>query len=476
MLSRFLVVFAIAGSFAGVARAQTQMKAIVYHRFGSSEVLQLASVEKPAPKDDEILVRVRAASLNPLDWHYMEGTPYVARLMGFGLTTPTDPRLGVDFAGTVEAAGKNVTEFRPGDDVFGMRTGAFAEYLTVRAARSVVKKPAAVTFEQAAAVPVAAVTALQALRDAGKLQAGEKVLINGASGGVGTFAVQLAKSMGGEVTGVCSTRNLELVRSLGADHVVDYTKQDFTASGQRYDLIVDNVANRSLLANRRALAPHGRYVLVGGGGVHENRWVGPLVRPLRALMLSRVVSQDMHMMIADTNKADLAQLGDLIAAGKLKPVIDRRYKLSETPAAMTYLETGHARGKVVIDVEPEDAPVAAAALGGGGGAVAFGLIGVPLLAVLVPIALAIGLNRRFRQPGRKPYRWGYYFSIVSVVAGLALGVIVDSVIVCAILYGVLALCFALRQRWAWLLLTILSFNPIVWIINAIYLRKRWAEA
>jgi NADPH:quinone reductase-like Zn-dependent oxidoreductase len=479
MVKRFLLVSAIALSSASTARAQDRMKAIVYHRYGSPEVLRLEAIEKPAPKDDEILVKVRAASVNPLDWHYMEGAPYVVRLLGFGLTAPKNPRLGVDFAGTVEAAGKNVTEFKPGDDVFGTRTGAFAEYVTVRAAADVVKKPAAVTFEQAASVPVAAVTALQALRDAGKLRAGQKVLINGASGGVGTFAVQLAKSMGAEVTGVCSTRNVELVRSLGADHVVDYTKEDFTRRGERYDLIVDNVANHSLLAIRRALAPRGTYILNSGGSVNENRWTGTLALPLRALVLSRLVSQDMRMMLADTNKADLTLLGDLVAAGKLKPVIDRRYKLGETREAIRYLETGHARGKVVLTIEPDDAPIAAAPAGAsGGGAIALALVGVPILVSIVPIALAIVLNRRFRRrhPDRKPYRWGYYFSIVSAVAGLVLGTILESVLVCGLIYAVLACFFALRHRWAWLALTVLSFNPIVWIINGIYLRKRWAEA
>ena len=455
------------------------MKAIVYHRYGSPDVLQLETIEKRAPKDDEILVKVRAASLNPLDWHFMEGAPYVVRLLGFGLVRPINPRLGVDFAGTVEAAGKNVTEFKVGDDVFGTKTGAFAEFITVRAAADVVKKPPAVSFEQAASLPVAAVTALQSLRDAGKLKAGQKILINGASGGVGTFAVQLAKSMGAEVTGVCSTRNVELVRSLGADHVIDYTKEDFTQRGERYDLIVDNVSNHPLLAVRRAVTPHGTYVSNGGGSPHESRWTGTLARPLRMLGLSRLVSQDMRMFLADTNKSDLTLVADLVAAGKVKPVIDRRYKLGEAREAMRHLETGHARGKIVLTIEPDDAPAAAAsANASGGGAVAFALVGTPILVVVAPILLAVALNRRFRRrhPDSRPYRWGYYFSIVSVVGGLLLGVILESVLVCVLVYAVLACFFALRHRWAWLALTILSFNPIVWIINGLYLRKRWAEA
>jgi NADPH:quinone reductase-like Zn-dependent oxidoreductase len=244
--------------FTGAALAQTpspgvapRMKAIVYHEFGSPDVLRLEEIEKPIPTDDQFLIRVRAASVNPLDWHYMEGTPYLGRPVEFGLLKPTITRLGVDFAGTVEAVGKNITQFKPGDEVFGGRTGAFAEYVVAREDRAVVLKPANVTFEQAASLPIAAITALQALRDKGHVQPGQKVLINGASGGVGTFAVQIAKSFGAEVTGVCSGRNEEMVRSIGADHVIDYTKQDFTKSEQLYDLIIDNVGNRSLLECRR---------------------------------------------------------------------------------------------------------------------------------------------------------------------------------------------------------------------------------
>jgi NADPH:quinone reductase-like Zn-dependent oxidoreductase len=252
----------------------------------------------------------------------------------------------------VEAVGKNVTKFKPGDEVFGGRTGAFAEYVCVREPRAVALKPANITFEQAASVPIAAITALQGVRDQGKVQPGQKVLINGASGGVGTFAVQIAKSVGADVTGVCSTRNLEMVRSLGADHVIDYTKEDFTKGDQRYDVILDNVANRSLSECRRVLNPDGRYVLIGGGGANEGRWLGPgLTQAVKAMVLSKFVSQKMGMMMGELNQKDLTALADLMQSGKVTPVIDRTYKLSELPQAIQYLEQGHARGKVVIAVD-----------------------------------------------------------------------------------------------------------------------------
>src|SRR5213082_3004057 len=269
------------------------------------------------------------------------------RAMGVGLRKPKDTRLGVDFAGTVEAVGKNVTQFKPGDEVFGGRDGAFAEYVCPRADRAVTLKPANITFEQAASVNIAGITALQAVRDKGKVQPGQKVLINGASGGVGTFAVQIAKSFGADVTGVCSTRNLDLVRSLGADHVINYTKEDFTKSAQRYDVILDNVANRSLSECRGVLNPEGRYVLIGGGGVNESRWIGPgLIHAFKAMFLSKFVSQKMGMMLAELNQKDLTALADLMQSGKVTPVIDRTYTLSELPQAIEYLEQGHARGKV----------------------------------------------------------------------------------------------------------------------------------
>jgi len=335
------------------------MKAVVYCDYGVPN-LKLQEIEKPTPADDQLLVKVRAASVNPLDWHFIEGTPYVMRAMGVGLRKPKDTRLGVDFAGTVEAVGKNVTKFKPGDEVFGGRTGAFAEYVCVRESRAVALKPANVTFEQAASVPIAAITALQGVRDKGKVQPGQKVLINGASGGVGTFAVQIAKSMGADVTGVCSTRNLDLVRSLGADHVINYTKEDFTKSAQRYDVILDNVANRSLSECRGVLNPEGRYVLIGGGGVNESRWIGPgLIHAFKAMVLSKFVNQKMGMMLAQLNHDDLAFLADLMQSGKVTPVIDRTYTLSQTAEAIRYLEQGHARGKVVINLERTDeaAPV-----------------------------------------------------------------------------------------------------------------------
>ena len=327
-----------------------KMKAIVYCDYGLAN-LKLADIAKPTPTDDQILVKVHAASVNPLDWHFIEGTPKIMRVLGVGLRKPKDPRLGVDFAGTVETVGKNVTQFKPGDEVFGGRDGAFAEYVCPRADRAVTLKPANISFEQAASINIAGITALQAVRDKGKVQPGQKVLINGASGGVGTFAVQIAKSFGAEVTGVCSTRNLEMVRSLGADHVIDYTKEDFTKGAERYDAVLDNVPNHSLSECRRILNPQGKYVMIGGGGPNDNRWIGPFGRLIQALVVSPFVSQKMGMMMAELKKSDLAILGDMMQSGKVKPVIDRTYKLSDLPEAIRYLEEGHARGKVVITVE-----------------------------------------------------------------------------------------------------------------------------
>src|SRR3989454_7416723 len=332
------------------AAPKNPMKAIVYCDYGLAN-LKLEEVEKPVPNDDQILVRVRAASVNPYDWHFIEGTPKIMRAMGVGLRKPKDTRVGVDFAGTVEAVGKDVTQFKPGDEVFGGRGGAFAEYVCPRAHRAVALKPANVTFEQAASVNIAGITALQAIRDKGKVQPGQKVLINGASGGVGTFAVQIAKSFGADVTGVCSTRNVDLVRSLGADHVIDYTKEDFAKGTERYDVILDNVPNHSLSECRRILTPNGKYVMIGGGGPNDSRWIGPFGRVIKTLVLSPLVSQDMGMMMADPSQKDLAVLADMMQSGKVKPVIDRTYKLSEVPEAIRYLEQGHARGKVVITVD-----------------------------------------------------------------------------------------------------------------------------
>lgn len=324
--------------------------AVVYCDYGPPDVLKIEQVEKPVPADGQLLVRVRAASVNPLDWHFMRGRPYLMRVDS-GLRKPKSTRLGVDFAGTVEAVGRSVTRFRPGDEVFGGRTGALAEYVTVSEARAVVIKPSNVTFEQAAAVPVAALTALQALRDKAGVQPGMNVLINGASGGVGTFAVQIAKHLGAEVTGVCSTRNVELVRSLGADHVVDYTRQNFTEGTARYDVMLDNVGNHPLGACRRVLTPHGRYVLIGGGGPHDHLLLGPFGRVIGAYLLSRVSSQSMSMFISELNARDLAVLAELVRAGTITPVIDRRYRLSEAREAIRYLEQGRARGKVIVTMD-----------------------------------------------------------------------------------------------------------------------------
>jgi NADPH:quinone reductase-like Zn-dependent oxidoreductase len=328
------------------------MKAVVYCNYGVPN-LKLQEIEKPSPADDQLLVRVHAASVNPLDWHFIEGTPYIGRfLFGMGARKPKDTRLGVDFAGIVESTGRSVTKFKPGDEVFGGRTGSFADYVCVRESRAVALKPANISFEQAASVPIAAITALQALRDKGHLQAGQNVLINGASGGVGTFAVQLAKSYGAHVTGVCSTRNLDLVRSLGAEQVIDYTKQNFSNMGQRYDLILDNVGTQPLSQFRKALTPNGICVLIGGGGPNDGRWLGPITRPLKAMLLSPFVSQKFGMLLAELNHDDLAYLADLMQSGKVRPVIDRTYKsLREIPDAIRYLEQGHARGKVVVSAD-----------------------------------------------------------------------------------------------------------------------------
>ncbi|MEO8439723.1 MAG: NAD(P)-dependent alcohol dehydrogenase [Spartobacteria bacterium] len=324
------------------------MKAIVYCDFGPPNVLRLVEIEKPVPNDNQVLIKVRAASVNPYDWHFMRGVPYVMRLEA-GLRKPKDIRLGGDVAGQIEAVGKNVTQFKPGDEVFGLCSGSFAEYCLGRSKLAL--KPSNMSYEQAASVPVAAVTALQSLRDKGKLQRGQKVLINGASGGVGTFAVQIAKSFGANVTGVCSGRNVELVRSLGADQVIDYTKEDFSKRPERYDLILDCVGTQPLSGFKDVLTPKGTCVLIGGGGPDEGRWVGAMSRPIKALLMAPFISQQIGMMIADVNREDLNVLRDLMQSGKVTPVLDRRYKLNQVPDAIRYLEKGHARGKVVITPE-----------------------------------------------------------------------------------------------------------------------------
>jgi len=327
------------------------MKAVRYHRYGGPDVLELQEVAMPAAGDGELLVRVRAASVNPLDWHFMRGAPYLVRMMaGLSRPKPSASRLGADMAGSVEAVGQDVTGFQPGDEVFGglEERGTLAEYISVRADAVVLQKPAGLTFEQAAAVPVAAFTALQALRDKGRVQPGQKVLVNGASGGVGTFAVQIAKALGAEVTGVCSTANVGMVASIGADHVVDYTREDFTRAERRYDLLIDIAGNRSLAETRRVLAPKGALVVVGGP--NKGRWIGPFGRTIRMLMQSPAVSQRMVSFLAHQNRDDLAVLRELLDAGKVTPVIDRAYRLNQVAEAVRYLETGHARGKVVITV------------------------------------------------------------------------------------------------------------------------------
>ncbi len=330
-----------------VAANAVTMKAVVYRCYGGPEALKVEDITKPSPADDEVLVKVRAAAVNPLDWHYLRGLPYIMRFSS-GVGAPEQIRMGSDFAGTVEAIGRNVTQYKPGDEVFGGRNGALAEYVTVRETRALALKPTNMSFEQAAAVPVAAITALQALRDSGELQSGQKVLINGASGGVGTFAVQIAKSMGAEVTGVCSTRNVALVRALGADRVIDYRQEDFTRGSERYHLIIDNVGNHALSDLRRAMTPDGTLVVVGGPS--DEDFLGPLTRSIKAVLYSPFVSQKFLSVLADENHKDLDALRQLMQLGKLTPVIDRRYPLAETAAAIQYLEEGHARGKIVIAV------------------------------------------------------------------------------------------------------------------------------
>jgi NADPH:quinone reductase-like Zn-dependent oxidoreductase len=323
------------------------MRAAVRDRFGSPDVVGLREIDRPVAADDEVLVRVRAASVNPADWYSVTGRPYVGRAV-MGLLKPKSNRLGVDFAGEVEAVGKDVTQFRPGDEVFGGRNGAFAEYVCVREDRAVVLKPANVTFEEAAAVPVAALTALQGLRDKGQIQPGQKVLINGASGGVGTFAVQIAKAFGAEVTGVCSTRNVDLVRSIGADHVIDYTREDFTRSDRRYDLMLDVAGSRSWSECRRVLNPQATLVIVGAP--KGNRLIGPLSHIVKVRLAALRSSQKVVFFIAKFNKPDMVVLGELLEAGKVRPVIDRRYELSDTADAFRYMGEGHAQGKIVITV------------------------------------------------------------------------------------------------------------------------------
>jgi NADPH:quinone reductase-like Zn-dependent oxidoreductase len=317
------------------------MKAMVYTKFGPPDVLQLKEVERPIPKANEILIKVRAASANAYDWRHLRADPFLIRFMGAGLFKPRHQILGADIAGTVEAVGRDVKQFKPGDEVFGDGGyGGFAEYVCVAEARFVLK-PADLTFENAAAVPMAALTALQGLRDHGKIQAGQKVLINGASGGVGTFAVQIAKSFGTEVTGVCRTAKMELVRSIGADHVIDHTREDVTENEQRYDLIFDVAVFRSVLKYRRILGSGGNYVLAGGS----------MARIFQLMFISMTGAKNMKLIVAKVSQKDLLSIVDLISSGKVRPIIDKHYPLSETGEALRYLEDGRARGKVVITVK-----------------------------------------------------------------------------------------------------------------------------
>jgi NADPH:quinone reductase-like Zn-dependent oxidoreductase len=335
--------------FGNSAAPTNAMKAIVHCEYGSPDVLELKDIQKPIPNDNQVLVKVRAVAVNPLD---LTITGPLALRPVSGMRKPKDTRVGVDYSGIVEAVGKNVTNLKTGDEVFGGKNGSFAEYICVMADRAVVPKPSNVTFEEAAAVPVAALTALQGLRDKGHVQAGQKVLVNGASGGVGTFAVQIAKAFGADVTGVCSTRNVDLVKSIGADHVIDYTKEDFTNGTERYDLIFDLVCNHSFADRRRVLTPNGICVMggLGGAGWHDGI-LGKLVGELYAIARSRFIAQKFVTYIAWFNQKDMMTLADLVQSGKVKPVIDRTYKLSDVSKALWYLQEGHARGKVVISVE-----------------------------------------------------------------------------------------------------------------------------
>ncbi len=327
------------------------MKAVVYTKYGSPDVLELKEVEKPIPKDDEVLIKVHAAAANYADWALLRGKPFMVRLMVGGLLKPKNKILGIDIAGRVEAVGRNVKQFQPGDEVFGDLSecgfGAFAEYVCARE-NALALKPANISFEEAAAVPLAAVTALQGLRDKGQIQLGQKVLINGASGGVGTFAVQIAKSFGAEVTAVCSTGKMDMARSIGADQVIDYTQEDFTQNGQRYDLILAANGYRSILEYKRALGPKGIYVCTGGSmaQIFQSMLLGPLI--------SMTGSKKMGNLMSKPNQKDLVFMKELLEAGKVVPVIDRRYPLSEAAEALRYLGEGHAQGKVVITFEHDN--------------------------------------------------------------------------------------------------------------------------
>jgi len=323
-------------------------KAAVYRCYGSADVVRIENIAKPVPGPHGLLVRIHASSINPLDWHFLRGEPYLIRPMS-GWGAPKDILLGTDFAGTVEAVGNQVTRFKPGDAVYGAGDGAFGEYLRIPDTAAVVLKPAGVTFAQAAAVPVAGITALQALRDVGQLRPGQKVLINGAGGGVGTFAVQIAKALGADVTAVTNTGSMDLVRSIGADHVIDYTREDFTQGTVKYDLIFDLSGTQPLSAYRRVLAPTGIYV--PGGNTDKGKWLGPILGFAKTYVVSKFVSQKLVPVSADLSAKDLSALAELMQSGKLKPVIDRSYTLDHVADAIRYQETFHARGKVVVTMD-----------------------------------------------------------------------------------------------------------------------------
>jgi NADPH:quinone reductase-like Zn-dependent oxidoreductase len=320
------------------------MKAIVYEKYGSPDVIQFKDIEKPTPKDDEVLIKIHAASVNAYDWHFLTADIFLIRFMGGGFLKPKNTRLGADMAGRIETVGKNIKQFQPGDEVFGMVKGSFAEY-TCAPESALALKPVHTSFNEAAAIPMAAITALQGLRDEGQIRAGQKVLINGASGGVGTFAIQIAKSFGAEVTAVCSTGNLEQARSIGADHVIDYTKEDFTKNGQQYDLVFAANGYHSLSAYKRALTPKGIYIMAGGSmaQIFQSMLMGS--------MMSETGGRKMSGISAKRNQNDLVFIQELFEAGKVKSIIDRQYPLSEAAEALRYLGAGHARGKVVISVE-----------------------------------------------------------------------------------------------------------------------------
>jgi NADPH:quinone reductase-like Zn-dependent oxidoreductase len=330
-----------------LAEGKAGMKAMVRTCYGGPDKLTLATLEKPKPLENQVLVKVRVASVNPYDWHMVTGKPYIMRMMS-GIGAPDRIRVGGDFSGTVEAVGPGVEHLRVGADVFGTAGGAFGEYVLAREGGSIAKKPANLSHEEAAAIPIAAITALQGLRDQGKLVAGQKVLVNGASGGVGTYAVQIAKAMGAEVTGVCSTRNVELVRSLGAARVIDYTREDFTRRDERYDLIIDNVGNHAPLDLDDVLNPGGRVVIIGGP--KDDPWIGPLIRPIQGAVLSKFMDTQFITFIANVNEADLVHVAQLASAGELRSSIERRYRLDEVAEALAHIGSRRARGKVVVNI------------------------------------------------------------------------------------------------------------------------------